>query len=62
MSLSVEEIIKKQAEQIDQLGVRISELEAENRALHLENAQLKGLFKTGGMRRGRTIALRKYIL
>ena len=41
MSLSVEEIIRKQAEQIEQLGVRISELEAENRALHLENAQLK---------------------
>ena len=41
MSLSLEEIIKKQAEQIDQLEVRISELEAENRALHLENATLK---------------------
>ena len=41
MSLSLEEIIKKQAEKIDQLEVRISELEAENRTLHLENAKLK---------------------
>ena len=35
MSLSLEEIIKKQAVKIDQLEVRISELEAENRTLHL---------------------------
>ena len=41
MSLSLEEIIKKQAEKIDQLEVRISELEAENRVLHVENAKLK---------------------
>ena len=41
MSLSLEEIIKKQAEKIDQLEVRISELAAENRTLHLENAKLK---------------------
>ena len=33
MSLSLEEIIRKQADKIDQLEMRISELEAENKAL-----------------------------
>ena len=41
MSLSLKEIIKKQAEKIDQLEVRIRELEAENHALHSENAKFK---------------------
>lgn len=41
MSLSLEEIIRKQADKIDQLEMRISELEAENKALKLENAELK---------------------
>ena len=41
MSLSLEEIIRKQADKIDQLEMRTSELEAENKAFKLENAELK---------------------
>ena len=50
MSLSLKEIIKKQAEKIDQLEVRIRELEAENHALHFENAKFGYNYRNGTIR------------
>ena len=41
MLSSLEELVKRQAERIDQLEARLSELEAENKVLKVENAELK---------------------